>query len=44
MAVLVIAALVAWVVLDYRAQKQKLAQLEARGVARRSERTIENTA
>ena len=44
MAVLVIAALIAWIVLDHRAQKRKLAQMEARGVARRSERTVGNTA
>ena len=43
-AVLVVVALMAWVVLDHRAQKRKLARLEARGVTRRSERTIENTA
>ena len=44
MAVLVVAALIAWVALDHRAQKRKLARLEARGVARRSEQTIGNTA
>lgn len=33
----VVAALVAWVLLDYRAQKLVLADLEARGITRRSE-------
>jgi heme exporter protein D len=33
----VVAALVAWVLLDHRAQKIVLADLEARGIARRSE-------
>jgi heme exporter protein D len=37
-AVTVIAVLVGWVWLDHRAQKQKLAKLEAGGVTRRSER------
>lgn len=32
------AALVVWVALDYRAQRRALAELEAKGVARRSER------
>ena len=41
-----IGALVAWVTLDYRAQRLRLADLEMRGVTRRStpaqsERTIE---
>ena len=31
---LVIAALVAWVVVDYRVQRRKLADLEARGAGR----------
>ena len=43
-AVAVVAALVAWVVLDHRAQKRSLAQLEARGVTRRSEQTLESLA
>ena len=34
-------ALIAWVVLDYRAQRRMLADLEARGVTRRSERAKE---
>jgi heme exporter protein D len=38
-AVIVLGGLVAWVRLDYRAQRRKLADLEARGVSRRSERT-----
>lgn len=33
----VVAGLVAWVLLDHRAQKLVLADLEARGIARRSE-------
>jgi len=37
-AVVVVAALVAWVVLDHRAQKRVLADLEARGLTRRSDR------
>jgi heme exporter protein D len=32
----VIAILIAWVTLDFRAQKRALADLEARGVTRRS--------
>jgi len=32
----VVAALVAWVTLDYRAQSVKLAEFESRGIARRS--------
>jgi heme exporter protein D len=34
----VVVALIAWVLLDYRAQLRVLADLEARGVTRRSER------
>ena len=37
-AALVLAALIAWVALDYRAQRRQIATLEARGVTRRSER------
>jgi heme exporter protein D len=33
-AIAVVAALVAWVMLDYRAQSAKLAEFEKRGVAR----------
>ena len=43
-AAIVIVALIAWVWLDYRAQKRSLAELEARGVTRRSERPVERTA
>jgi heme exporter protein D len=35
-ALAVVAALIAWVVLDYRAQLRKLADLEKRGITRRS--------
>jgi len=44
MAVLVVVVLTAWVVLDHRAQKRALGELEARGVTRRSDRTVETTA
>jgi heme exporter protein D len=37
-AVLILAALVAWIVLDHRAQKRALGELEMRGVTRRSDR------
>jgi len=37
--VAVLGGLTAWVLFDYRAQRRKLADLEARGVSRRSERT-----
>ncbi|HEX9323864.1 MAG TPA: heme exporter protein CcmD [Xanthobacteraceae bacterium] len=33
----VVAALILWVLLDYRVQRKILADLEARGVTRRSE-------
>ena len=33
-----VAALIGWIVLDYRAQTRILADLEARGMTRRSER------
>jgi heme exporter protein D len=36
-AVIVIGALITWVTLDYRAQRQILADLEAQGMTRRSE-------
>jgi heme exporter protein D len=36
-AVIVVGALVAWVTLDYRAQRRTLADLEMRGITRRSE-------
>jgi heme exporter protein D len=35
-AVAVVGALIAWVTLDYRAQRLRLADLETRGVTRRS--------
>jgi len=35
-AVIVVGALVAWVMLDYRAQRRTLADLERAGVSRRS--------
>ena len=35
-AVIIIGALIAWVILDYRTQRQRLADLEMRGVTRRS--------
>jgi heme exporter protein D len=37
--VFVIASLIAWVVLDYAAQRRVLGDLEARGITRRSRRT-----
>lgn len=43
-AALVVAALIGWVMLDHRAQRQRLARLEASGVTRRSERAIERPA
>jgi heme exporter protein D len=44
MAVLVIVLLIGWVMVDHGAQKRRLAQLEASGVTRRSERAIERPA
>jgi heme exporter protein D len=35
-ALVVIAALIVWVLIDYRAQRRTLADLETRGVTRRS--------
>jgi heme exporter protein D len=43
-ATLVLVAMIGWVMLDYRTQKQKLAQLESQGVTRRSERQVEKLA
>jgi heme exporter protein D len=43
-AALVVAALIAWIMLDHRAQKRRLDALEARGVTRRSDRSVEKTA
>ncbi|HTS39051.1 MAG TPA: heme exporter protein CcmD [Xanthobacteraceae bacterium] len=37
-AAIIIIALIAWIALDYRAQRRNLSGLEARGVTRRSER------
>jgi heme exporter protein D len=37
MAVLVVLALIAWVLADHAAQQRRLADLEARGVTRRSQ-------
>jgi heme exporter protein D len=37
--IVVLAALIAWIVIDRRALAKQLADLEARGVRRRSERT-----
>ncbi|MGA7971613.1 MAG: hypothetical protein WCA36_02305 [Pseudolabrys sp.] len=36
-----VAVLIAWVVLDYSAQRRILGDLEARGVSRRSQRTTD---
>jgi heme exporter protein CcmD len=38
-AAVIVAALVAWVMLDYRAQQRTLADLDKRGVSRRSARS-----
>jgi heme exporter protein D len=43
-AVMVIAALIAWVAIDHRAQRRRLANLEAHGVTRRSDRAAETAA
>jgi heme exporter protein D len=37
-AAVVIAALIAWVMIDHRAQRRLLGMMEARGVTRRSQR------
>jgi heme exporter protein D len=37
-ATIVVAALIAWVMIDYRAQRRMLGMMEARGVTRRSQR------
>jgi heme exporter protein D len=37
--VFVVAGMIAWVVLDYAAQRRVLGDLEARGITRRSRRT-----
>ncbi len=36
-AVVVVGALIVWVMLDYRAQTRKLAELELQGISRRSD-------
>jgi heme exporter protein CcmD len=41
--VLVVAALIAWVLLDHRAQRRILSDLEMRGVTRRSDRAGRKT-
>ena len=38
-AILIVAAMIAWIFLDHRRQMRILSDLEARGVTRRSERT-----
>ena len=40
-AVLIVAALIAWVLIDQRRQRQLLSDLEARGITRRSGRPPE---
>ena len=40
-ALLIVAALIAWVLIDYRQQRQILSNLEAKGITRRSERSPE---
>jgi heme exporter protein D len=44
LAVVVVGALVAWIALDHRRQNRALAELEARGVTRRSERAYSDGA
>jgi heme exporter protein D len=43
-AIVVIAIMIGWVMLDHRRQQRMLADLEARGVSRRSERPGERKA
>ena len=38
-AILIVAAMIAWIFLDHRRQMRILSELDARGVTRRSERT-----
>ena len=40
-AVLIVAALIVWVIADHWRQRQRLSDLEARGITRRSERNTE---
>ena len=44
LAAAVLAALMAWIVLDHQAQRRALGELEGRGVARRSHRAAEPSA
>jgi heme exporter protein D len=37
-AILIVAALISWVLIDNRRQRQILSELEAKGITRRSER------
>jgi heme exporter protein D len=39
----VVVAMIAWVILDYRGQRRLLADLESRGVTRRSDRRVQET-
>jgi heme exporter protein D len=43
-AVVVVALLIGWITLDYRSQKQRLRELEASGVSRRSGRSATDMA
>ena len=43
-ALLVVLSLIAWVALDHRAQRRRLALLEAQGMTRRSAQPFERTA
>jgi heme exporter protein D len=38
-ATLIVAGMIGWIVVDHRRQTRRLADLEARGLTRRSERT-----
>ena len=42
-AAVIVATLIAWIALDYRAQRNNLSSLEARGVTRRSVRMSKET-
>ncbi|MGP0093551.1 MAG: heme exporter protein CcmD [Xanthobacteraceae bacterium] len=39
----IVAGLIAWVIWDYRTQRRLLAELDARGVVRRSEQALPRT-
>jgi heme exporter protein D len=41
-AIIVLAALIAWIFIDQRSQRQALQELESRGVRRRSETKMDN--